>query len=101
MKKHELDDADVARWLREHGDQKMRELLGAPLNSVDFSQNRLTETGVNAVVDLLVKHRQVVQRLKFFKNQIRDTSSICKLIEDRQLGCGIDDGLSELHLSSN
>jgi len=101
MNKQDLGDAEIERWLREHGDQKMGKLLGGPLNSVDFSQNRLTEAGVNAVVDLILKHRQVVQRLKFFKNRIRDTSGICKLIEDRQLGCGSDDGLSELHLSSN
>lgn len=96
-------DDGLKRWLHEQADKHLDGLGCAifPLDCVDVSHNNLTDDGVNALVDYLLKRQQPTRRLKLFSNRLREPPSMCDLIRDGCCGIGARNGLSELHLSHN
>lgn len=96
-----LSDDGLQRWLHEEADRHLDRLGRGPLDCVDVSHNSLTDKGVNALVDYLLRRQQPTRRLKLFHNRLREPPSISDLIEDKWCGIGARDGLCELHLSHN
>lgn len=97
----ELEDGGLRLWCAREGAQRLRRLAREPLACIDVSDNGISDDGVRVLIDFLRERGQIAQRLKLFKNKLQDPLALCELIEDPHLGCGTDDGLSELHLSSN
>jgi len=97
----QYDDDRLQKWCEEEGPRELQRLGSGRLDAIDLSRNDITDEGVRLLVDLLRKHRQPTQRLKLFRNRLRDPDALCQLIEDEDLGAGAREGLSELHLSSN
>lgn len=98
-----LEDAGIQQWIETEGPQVLQEIQtsGGTFDSVDVSSNGITDEGCDYLVKWLMDSRVPVRRLKLFKNQLKAPVSICKLIEDSDLGIGNVSGLQELHLSSN
>lgn len=97
----QYDDYQLQKWCEEEGPRELQRLGPGRLDAIDLSRNAITDEGVRLLVELLQRHRQSTQRLKLFRNRLRDPDALCQLIEDEDLGAGAREGLSELHLSSN
>lgn len=97
-----LNDTQLQSWIDQEGPILLKHLgdMGT-FDSVDLSQNELTDDGVQRLVRWLLECRVPARRVKLFRNQLKSPSALCKLIEDNDLGTGADTGLRELHLSSN
>mmetsp|Transcript_59184 Transcript_59184/g.132677 ORF Transcript_59184/g.132677 Transcript_59184/m.132677 type:complete len:644 (-) Transcript_59184:84-2015(-) len=67
-------------------------------NSLNFSQNGLSDKGVQRLVEYLKERRIAVQTLKLFKNSIRDEGAYAI---GQLLSFGSPDPLHEVHLSHN
>lgn len=98
----QLGDEGVLQWIKMEGPEVLRCLGAGGFDSVDLSENQLTDAGVKMLVKwLLLECRMPVRRLKLFKNNLRSPVALCGLIEDSILGVSASAGLRELHLSSN
>jgi len=95
------DDDGLRRWVAEEGMEHLQWLGPGPLDCVDVSHNNLTDRGVQALVEFLIKKQQPTKRLKMFANVLECPQAICDLLEDASCGVGARDGLAELHLSHN
>lgn len=109
-----LDDDMLRWWCADEGPNLLWQLGLDMLDDLDVSCNRLTDKGVSFLVDFLLQHRQCVRRVKLFRNMLREPVSLCRLIEDTQVGAwpgwgdeaptardGSATGLQELHMSRN
>lgn len=97
-----LDDARFLQWIETEGPEVIQNLhAGGCLDSVDLSDNQLTDEGCRLLVKWLLECHVPARRLRLFKNQLRSPAALCGLIEDGDLGIGAEAGLRELHLSSN
>lgn len=71
------------------------------MDSVDFSFNDLSASGVEELVNFLCAWRRPVRRLKLAGNRIESLRPICRMIEDAQCGITAADGLREVDVSQN
>lgn len=100
--RRQLGDEGVLEWISKDGSEVLKHLGdGGSFDSVDLSENQLTDEGGEALIRWLLECKVPVRRLKLFKNRMRSPAALCGLIEDEILGVGASAGVRELHLSSN
>ena len=58
----------------------------ATLETVDLSENNLTDAGVELLVQVLLRNRQAIRRLKLYGNRLYQVDTLCRLIDDEDMG---------------
>mmetsp|Transcript_13527 Transcript_13527/g.36518 ORF Transcript_13527/g.36518 Transcript_13527/m.36518 type:complete len:648 (-) Transcript_13527:15-1958(-) len=96
-----LGDEKAIQWCKIDGLTKLQSMPSGHLECVDFSQNDLTDVGLEAIVRCIRDSNRQVKRLMFFKNKLRNPTALCKLMRDRDIGIAKASGPKELHLSDN
>lgn len=94
-------DSGLKEWVDAEGLEVQQQLAGGGVESMDLSENQLTDRGVHFLVKWMLDYQVPVRRLKLFKNRLSFPIALCGLIEDNVVGVGAEVGLRELHLSSN
>lgn len=71
------------------------------LDVVDFSNNGLTDRGVDTLIDFLIESKKPTKKLKLYGNEMASCEAIVRLLEDPVCGLQNEASLQELHLSHN
>jgi len=79
----------------------LQRMSGTYLNMLDFSNNGLTDDGINTIVDFLIQHKKPVKKIKLYGNKMISADGIIRLLEDPVCGLQNEHHLQELHLSHN